>query len=381
MTPEIPKTTNEVSNTFARWKEHVRLRPEMYIGTPGDGSLASDGLYRLIREAMDSAIGKFVIGSMPIIEVSIIDQRLSIRDYHEVLYPEWLSEYVSERNGVAIGSYKTAFDILSYGIGLKTVNLLSASFKATSIGEGITQIAEFEQGRLICESREEGNTLPAGNLISFVPDVAIFGHFHFVSEYVEQILWSYVYLNKGLEIKFDGRSFQASNGLPDLLERHFGFDKKSYPIIHLEDRDFDCVFSHYKENIFYQGDYYCFVNGQNTTEGDQYLNTFREAIVNTLREYYRKDFEPTDVLDCFVAAISLKNTRPKYEYEYDSTKLFSQKLYNGKTLSGFVKRNLDNYLQINPVIARALERKILQSEKERNKRESINKAVRKINKN
>ncbi len=348
----------------------------MYIGKLGDGSSQDDGIYVLIKEIIDNAIDEFVMGFGRTIEVSIKDQKVSIRDYGRGMPLGKLIDCVSKINtGAKYDSkvFKKAVGL--NGVGSKAVNALSGYFMAQSIREGKTKIAEFEQGRLIHESTKEESILRSGSLISFVPDVEIFGHFHFIPEYIEQLLWNYVFLNNGLTITFNGQRFLAKNGLLDLLERTNNGNPILYPIVHIKDDDFECAFTHSAKQ--YGEEYYSFVNGQHTTQGGTHLATFREAIVKTVREFYKKDFEPGDIRSSIIAAISLKVTEPVFESQ-TKTKLGSQCMEpDGQTIRNYiteiVKRNLDNYLHINPDTAEALYRKILQSEKERKEMANIKK--------
>jgi topoisomerase IV subunit B len=376
MEPEITPSYNEESVRSLDWKEHIRLRPGMYIGKLGDGSSQDDGIYVLIKEIIDNAIDEFVMGYGRTIEVSIKEQKVSIRDYGRGMPLGKLIDCVSKINtGAKYDSkvFKKAVGL--NGVGSKAVNALSGYFMAQSIRDGNTKIAEFEQGRLIRESGKEESALRSGSLISFVPDVEIFGHFHFIPEYIEQLLWNYVFLNNGLTITFNGQRFLAKNGLLDLLERTNNGNPILYPIVHIKDDDFECAFTHSAKQ--YGEEYYSFVNGQHTTQGGTHLATFREAIVKTVREFYKKDFDPGDIRSSIIAAISIKVTEPVFESQ-TKTKLGSQYMEpEGQTVRNYiteiVKRNLDNYLHINPDTAEALYRKILQSEKERKEMANIKK--------
>lgn len=376
MEPEISPLYNEESVRSLDWKEHIRLRPGMYIGKLGDGSSQDDGIYVLIKEIIDNAIDEFVMGYGRTIEVSIKEQKVSIRDYGRGMPLGKLIDCVSKINtGAKYDSkvFKKAVGL--NGVGSKAVNALSGYFMAQSVRDGKTKIAEFEQGRLIRESAKEESALRSGSLISFVPDVEIFGHFHFIPEYIEQLLWNYVFLNNGLTITFNGQRFLAKNGLLDLLERTNNGNPILYPIVHIKDDDFECAFTHSAKQ--YGEEYYSFVNGQHTTQGGTHLATFREAIVKTVREFYKKDFDPGDIRSSIIAAISIKVTEPVFESQ-TKTKLGSQYMEpDGQTVRNYiteiVKRNLDNYLHINPDTAEALYRKILQSEKERKEMANIKK--------
>jgi topoisomerase IV subunit B len=379
MEAEITQIYNEDSVRSLDWKEHIRLRPGMYIGKLGDGSSMDDGIYVLIKEVLDNAIDEFVMGFGRVIEVSIKEQKVSIRDYGRGMPLGKLIDCVSKINtGAKYDSkvFKKAVGL--NGVGSKAVNALSGYFMAQSIRGGKTKIAEFEQGRLMRETAEEESILRSGSLISFVPDVEIFGHFHFIPEYIEQLLWNYVFLNNGLAITFNGQRFQAKNGLLDLLQRNNNGNPILYPIVHIKDDDFECAFTHSAKQ--YGEEYYSFVNGQHTTQGGTHLATFREAIVKTIREFYKKDFDPGDIRSSIIAAISIKITEPVFESQ-TKTKLGSLLMEpEGQTVRNYilevVKRNLDNYLHINPDTAEALYRKILQSEKERKDMANIKKLAR-----
>ena len=379
MEPEITQTYNEDSVRSLDWKEHIRLRPGMYIGKLGDGSSMDDGIYVLIKEILDNCIDEFVMGFGRVIEVSIKEMKVSIRDYGRGMPLGKLVDCVSKINtGAKYDSKVFKKSVGLNGVGSKAVNALSGYFMAQSIRDGKTKIAEFEQGRLIRESAEDESILRPGSLISFIPDVEIFGHFHFIPEYIEQLLWNYVFLNNGLAITFNGQRFQAKNGLLDLLERNNNGNPILYPIIHIKDDDFECAFTHSAKQ--YGEEYYSFVNGQHTTQGGTHLATFREAIVKTIREFYKKDFDPGDIRSSIIAAISIKITEPVFESQ-TKTKLGSQYMEpEGQTVRNYildvVKRNLDNYLHINPDTAEALYRKILQSEKERKEMANIKKLAR-----
>lgn len=379
MEPEITQTYNEDSVRSLDWKEHIRLRPGMYIGKLGDGSSMDDGIYVLIKEVIDNAIDEFVMGFGRVIEVSIKEQKVSIRDYGRGMPLGKLIDCVSKINtGAKYDSKVFKKTVGLNGVGSKAVNALSGYFMAQSIRDGKTKIAEFEQGRLVHETMEEESIMRSGSLISFIPDVEIFGHFHFIPEYIEQLLWNYVFLNNGLAITFNGQRYQAKNGLLDLLERNNNGNPILYPIVHIKENDFECAFTHSAKQ--YGEEYYSFVNGQHTTQGGTHLATFREAIVKTIREFYKKDFDPGDIRSSIIAAISLKVTEPVFESQ-TKTKLGSQYMEpEGQTVRNYileiVKRNLDNYLHINPDTAEALYRKILQSEKERKEMANIKKLAR-----
>lgn len=368
---------NEDSVRSLEWQEHIRLRPGMYIGKLGDGASQDDGIYVLLKEIIDNAIDEFVMGNGRTIEVSIKEKKVTVRDYGRGIPLGKLVECVSKINtGAKYDSKVFKKTVGLNGVGTKAVNALSAYFKAQSVREGKTRIAEFEKGDLIAE-REEDTTTNNGTIISFVPDNEIFGDFHYISEYVEKMLWNYAFLNKGLTIRFNGIKFQSDNGLHDLLVRNID-SGIHYPVIHIVENDFEFAFTH---SIKQYGEYYySFVNGQHTTQGGTHQGAFREAVVKTIREFYKKEFDPSDVRTSIIAAISVKVQEPVFESQ-TKTKLGSQYMEpDGPGIRNFivdvVKRKLDNFLHMNPATAEALLAKILSSEKERKEIANIKKIAR-----
>ncbi len=366
-----PVTSGQYSDDSIRtldWKEHIRLRPGMYIGKLGDGSSQDDGIYVLIKEIVDNSIDEFVMGNGRTIEVAIKDQKVTIRDYGRGIPLLKVIDCVSKINtGAKYDSkvFKKAVGL--NGVGSKAVNALSSWFMVQSIREGKTKIVEFEKGEIINEHPEEQSTLRSGTLISFTPDEAVFGKYHFIAEYIEQLLWNYVFLNNGLTIWFNGTKMQAKNGLVDLLQRNINGNSIVYPIIQLKDEDFECAFTHSSRQ--YGEEYYSFVNGQHTSQGGTHQAAFRESIVKTIRDFYKKDFDPNDIRQSIVAAISIKVTEPLFESQ-TKTKLGSTIMEpDGQSIRNYVgdllKKQLDNYLHMNGDVAEALLRKILQNEKER----------------
>ena len=361
------------------WKEHIRLRPGMYIGKLGDGSSQDDGIYVLMKEVIDNAIDEFVMGNGRTIEVAIKDQRVTIRDYGRGMPLGKVIDCVSKINtGAKYDSkvFKKAVGL--NGVGSKAVNALSKSFIAQSIREGKTKIVEFERGEVVNDHPLEPSNLRAGTLISFIPDETLFGNYHFLPEYIEQMLWNYVFLNNGLTIWFNGIRMQAKNGLLDLLERNNNGNPVVYPIIQIKDEDFECAFTHSARQ--YGEEYYSFVNGQHTTQGGTHQAAFREALVKTIRDFYKKDFDPGDIRQSLIAAISLKVQEPVFESQ-TKTKLGSQYMEpDGQTIRNYIgdilKKQLDNYLHMNSEAAEALLRKIMQSEKERKDMANIKKLAR-----
>lgn len=349
------------------WKEHIRMRPGMYIGKLGDGASHDDGIYVLIKEIIDNSIDEFMMGFGRTIEITIKDQMVSIRDYGRGIPLGKLVDCVSKINTGAKYDSKVFKKVVGLnGVGAKAVNALSSYFKIQAIREGLTRVAEFNKGELILDDPEQSCELKGGTLVTFKPDPVIFGNYHFLSEHIEKLLWNYVYLNTGLTIIFNGQRFFSKNGLKDLLEANID-GPVIYPIIHVREGDFEFAITHSEKN--YGEEYYSFVNGQHTTQGGTHLAAFREAIVKTVREFYRKDFDPGDIRASIIGALSIKVQEPVFESQ-TKTKLGSQHLYpNGPSIRNYIndiiKRNLDNYLHINQETAELLNKKILQAEKER----------------
>jgi len=367
-TPSTPGQYSDDSVRTLDWKEHIRLRPGMYIGKLGDGSSQDDGIYVLIKEVIDNSIDEFVMGNGRTIEVAIKDQKVTIRDYGRGMPLGKVIDCVSKINtGAKYDSkvFKKAVGL--NGVGSKAVNALSSFFSVQSIREGKTKIVEFERGEIISDQPEQPCALRSGTLISFIPDEELFGHYHFIPEYIEQMLWNYVFLNNGLTIWFNGIRMQAKNGLVDLLQRNINGNPIMYPIIQIKEDDFECALTHSSKQ--YGEEYYSFVNGQHTTQGGTHQAAFREALVKTIREFYKKDFDPSDIRQSIVAAISIKIQEPVFESQ-TKTKLGSQLMEpDGQSVRNYIgdvlKKQLDNYLHMNGDMAEALLRKILQSEKER----------------
>ncbi len=359
------------------WKEHIRLRPGMYIGKLGDGTSHDDGIYVLLKEIIDNSIDEYVMGNGKTIEVTINEEKVSIRDYGRGMPLGKVVDCVSKINtGAKYDSnvFKKAVGL--NGVGSKAVNAMSSYFRAQSIREGQTKIVDFSKGVIIQNHDLSPSEEKQGTFISFVPDEEIFGKYRYLLEYVEEMLWNYVFLNNGLTILFNGQKFQAKNGLLDLLERNMsGPESMIYPIIHIREEDFECAFTH--SNNSYNEEYYSFVNGQHTTQGGTHQNAFRESIVKTIREFYNKDYDTSDIRNSLVAAISIKVQEPVFESQ-TKTKLGSVAIEpDGQSIRNFIgdiiKKHLDNYLHINPDTADALQRKIMQSEKERKDMANIKK--------
>jgi len=351
------------------WKEHIRLRPGMYIGKLGDGASQDDGIYVLIKEIIDNAIDEFVMGNGTTIEVDINEKEVRIRDYGRGMPLGKVVDCVSKINtGAKYDSkvFKKAVGL--NGVGAKAVNAMSASFIIQAFREGKTKLVEFNRGVLINDAPIIDSEEKDGTLVTFIPDNEIFGNFHFIHDYVEKLLWNYVFLNNGMSIYFNGERFFAKNGILDLLDRNInGNGPVLYPIIHIKEDDLEFAFTH--SSKLYGEEYFSFVNGQHTTHGGTHQAAFRESIVKAIREFYKKDFETSDIRSSILAAISIKITEPIFESQ-TKTKLGSQHIEpEGQTIRNYidniVKRHLDNYLHMNPETAEALLLKILQSQKER----------------
>ncbi len=349
------------------WKEHIRLRPGMYIGKLGDGSSSDDGIYILIKEVIDNSIDEFVMGNGKTIEVSIRDKKVSIRDYGRGIPLGKVIDCVSKINtGAKYDSKAFKKSVGLNGVGTKAVNALSSYFKIQSIRDEQTKLAEFESGAVTNDAPIESSSLRKGTKVSFIPDHGIFGNYRFLNEYVEKMLWNYCYLNTGLTILYNGEKFYSENGLRDLLEQNID-SKIVYPIIHLKGEDIEISMTHSQKG--YGEQYYSFVNGQHTTQGGTHQAAFREAIVKTVREFYGKNFDAVDIRQSIVAAVSVKVIEPVFESQ-TKTKLGSNDIGPGMMtirtfINDFIKTQFDNYLHKNPETADLLLKKIIEAEKER----------------
>jgi topoisomerase-4 subunit B len=349
------------------WKEHIRLRPGMYIGKLGDGSAQDDGIYVLVKEVIDNSIDEHVMGYGKTIDVKVGDHKVEVRDYGRGIPLGKVIECVSKIN--TGGKYDTqAFQksVGLNGVGTKAVNALSNYFKVQSFREGKTTLGEFNRGKLIKELKNKPASQRNGTLIVFEPDPEVFKHFHFIPEHLENQLWNYAYLNAGLTINFNGKKYHSEKGLYDLLNNKTDPEGLRYPIIHLQGPDIEMALTH---NNMYGEEYYSFVNGQFTTQGGTHLSAFREALVKTLRDFFKKDFDASDIRASIVGAISVRVIEPVFESQ-TKTKLGSINLGpEGPTMrtfiNDFVKKELDNYLHKHPNTADALVKRILQSERER----------------
>jgi len=359
------------------WKEHIRLRPGMYIGKLGDGNSADDGIYILVKEVVDNCIDEFVMGNGKQIEVNIREGKVVVRDYGRGVPLGKVVDVVSKMNtGGKYDSKAFKKSVGLNGVGTKAVNALSNYFMIYSVRDGQKKKAEFERGNLIKEHELEATTEKNGTLVEFIPDEQIFKKFSFKTTYLNKMFWNYCYLNKNLSIFFNGERFQSQNGLKDLLEDNMDGDPL-YSIIHLEGEDIEVAFTHGRT---YGEDYYTFVNGQHTTQGGTHQSAFRESVAKVIRDFYGKNYEASDIRQSIVAAIAVKVIEPVFESQ-TKTKLGSQEIEpNGKSMRAFIndflKEQLDNFLHRNPDVATTLERKIKQSERERKELAGIRKLAR-----
>ena len=349
------------------WKEHIRLRPGMYIGKLGDGSAPDDGIYVLLKEVLDNCIDEHVMGFGKVIEVEVKDGLASVRDYGRGIPLGKVVDCVSKINtGGKYDSKAFKKSVGLNGVGTKAVNALSDYFKVQAFRENKTKIAEFERGEITNNQKQKKEKGENGTLIVFKPDASIFKNYKFRSEYIETQLWNYAYLNAGLKLVFNGKTFYSKNGLLDLLNKQTAKDVLRYPIIHLNGEDIEVAMTHGNQ---YGEQYYSFVNGQNTTQGGTHLNFFKEAIVETVRVHFNKSYDVKDIRASIIAAVSVRVEEPVFESQ-TKTKLGSTEVApGGKTLRSFIgdfmKTHLDNFLHKNPEIAKAIEARIKQSERER----------------
>ena len=361
------------------WQEHVRMRPGMYIGKLGDGSSADDGIYILLKEVIDNSIDEFVMGAGKQIEVRIEDNKVTVRDFGRGIPLGKVVDVVSKMNtGGKYDSRAFKKSVGLNGVGTKAVNALSSYFYVASVRDGQRKSATFSLGVLQEESPLEASNEKRGTLVTFVPDGTIFKNYKFRSEYVVRMLKNYTYLNPGLTIVYNGEKFFSENGLEDLLKEDNNEEDFAYPIIHLSGEDIEIALTHSKSQ--YSEQYYSFVNGQNTTQGGTHLNAYREAIVATLRNYYNKPYEASDIRKSIIGAISIKVMEPVFESQ-TKTKLGSTEMGEGMPsvrtyITNFVQKHLDDYLHKQPEIAEEIQKKILQAERERKELSDIRKLAR-----
>jgi len=381
MEDTLPKnSTNYTEDNIKTldWREHIRMRPGMYIGKLGDGSSQDDGIYILLKEIIDNSIDEFVMGAGKTIEISLTENEATIRDYGRGIPLGKMIDAVSKMNtGGKYDSRAFKKSVGLNGVGTKAVNALSSYFRVQSIRDNLTKIAEFNYGNIINDEPEKETTIRKGTKITFVPDPEIFKNYKFRNEYVERMLKNYVYLNPGLKIIFNGEEFYSENGLKDLLQDNID-EEIVYDIIHLKGEDIEIAMTHSGRS--YSETYYSFVNGQNTTQGGTHLSAFKESIVKTVREFFNKNYDPSDIRKSIIAAVAIKVIEPVFESQ-TKTKLGSTDMGPGLLtvrtfVSDFIKTQLDNYLHKNPEAAQNLERKIKQAELERKELSGIQKLAR-----
>ncbi len=359
------------------WKEHIRLRPGMYIGKLGDGASADDGIYVLLKEVMDNCIDEYAMGHGKQVDIRMDNGRVEVRDYGRGIPLGKVVDVVSKINtGAKYDSKAFQKSVGLNGVGTKAVNALSDYFKAQAFREGKTKWAEFNKGEIISDSEQVDTTEKNGTLVVFEPDAVIFKHYHYIPQYVEAMIWNYCYLNAGLTINFNKQKYISQNGLLDLLRRKTDEDALRYPIIHLKGEDIEVALSHGNQ---YGEEYYSFVNGQNTTQGGTHLGAFKEAIVKTVREHFGKDYAPEDIRQSVIGAVSIRVQEPVFESQ-TKTKLGSVAMSpeEGSTtvrtfINDFLKLNLDNFLHRNPTVKEAIKKRIEQSERERKELAGIKK--------
>ena len=366
---------NEESIISLDWREHIRLRPGMYIGKLGDGSSPDDGIYVLLKEVIDNCIDEHMMGHGRHIDITIDEKKVTVRDYGRGIPLGKVVDVVSRINtGAKYDSKVFQKSVGLNGVGTKAVNALSNYFRVDSFREGRGKSAEFERGVLTKEYREVKTEEPNGTLITFIPDDTIFKSIHFIHEYLDNQLWNYCYLNAGLVINLNGKRYVSKNGLLELLQRKSNEDELNYPIIHLKGEDIEVAITH---NNDYGEDIFSFVNGQYTTQGGTHQQAFREAFVKTIRDYFKKDYDAADIRQGIVAAISVRVQEPVFESQ-TKTKLGSNIVYEGgPTMKNFIgdffSRELDNFLHRNQQTADALKKKIERNEKERKELSGIKK--------
>ncbi len=366
---------NEDSIRSLDWKEHIRLRPGMYIGKLGDGSSPDDGVYVLIKEVIDNCIDEHTMGHGRHVDVNIDGKTITVRDYGRGIPLGKVVDVVSKINtGAKYDSKAFQKSVGLNGVGTKAVNALSDYFKVTAYREGKEKTAEFQKGVLLKEHKETVTKEDNGTFVSFIPDESIFKNFHFVQEYLDNQFWNYCYLNAGLVMNLNGKRFVSKNGLLDLLQRKTNEDEIRYPIIHLKGEDIEIAVTH---ESAYGEEYYSFVNGQFTTQGGTHLAAFREGYVKTIRDFFKKDYDAADIRGSICAALSVRVQEPVFESQ-TKTKLGSQNVYEGgpsmkNFIGDFLGKELNNFLHKNPATADALKKRIEQNERERKELSGIRK--------
>jgi topoisomerase-4 subunit B len=359
------------------WREHIRKRPGMYIGKLGDGSSRDDGIYILLKEVLDNSIDEYMMGFGKTIDIDIHEKSIQVRDFGRGIPLGKMVEAASKMNtGAKYDSKVFKKSVGLNGVGIKAVNALSSRFEIQSIREGKMKAADFEAGELQEEARESKTELANGTIVSFTPDKELFGNYHYILEYIEALIKNYIYLNAGLTIILNGVKYQSKNGLLDLLNENMD-NEGLYPIIHLRNGDIEMAMTHGNQ---YTDEYFPFVNGQHTAQGGTHLVAFKEAIVRTVREFYKKDFDPSDIRQSVIVALAIKIEEPVFESQ-TKTKLGSKDMGpKGPSvrnyITDFLKKDLDDYLHKHPETAEILLRKIMESEKERKAISGIKKLAR-----
>lgn len=349
------------------WKEHIRLRPGMYIGKLGDGSAHDDGIYVLVKEVVDNCIDEHMMGHGKTINIKVGDHRVEVRDFGRGIPLGKVVDCVSKINtGGKYDSGAFQKSVGLNGVGTKAVNALSSYFKVQSFRDGETKLAEFNSGNIINDAKVQKSDDRNGTLIAFEPDATVFKNYHFIPEYLDNLIWNYAYLNSGLTVNFNNQKYHSENGLKDLLAKKSNEESQRYPIIHLKGEDIEVAITHSNQ---YGEEYYSFVNGQNTTQGGTHLAAFRESYVKVVRDFFGKNFDAADVRASIVGSIAVRVQEPVFESQ-TKTKLGSINISpDGVTMRTFIldflRKHLDDYLHKNPASAEALQKRILQSERER----------------
>ena len=376
-----PVDYNDDAIQHLSWNEHIRKRLGMYIGKAGDGSAHDDGIYILLKEIVDNSIDEFNMGAGKTIEIDINDGKVRVRDYGRGIPLASLKDCMGQMNTGGkynTGAFKKAVGL--NGVGAKATNAASSYFRAQAFRDGMTKVVEFSKGELLSESDIIPTDQKNGTEITFVPDAELFGNYHFLMEYVDEMVWNYAFLNSGLTLILNGQKYQAKNGLLDLLTRKIGkLESCAYPIIHIKEGDFECAFTH--SNVTSNEEYFPFANGQYNPLGGTHLNVFREAIAKTIREFYNKEYETSDIRASFIASLAIKVDEP--EFEGQTKTKFSSNYMDKESettirqyITDIIKRHFDKFLHMNSDVAEALMRKIIQNEKERKGMANIKKLAR-----
>ncbi len=358
---------NESSIRSLDWREHIRLRPGMYIGKLGDGSSKDDGIYVLVKEVVDNSIDEHMMGYGKTIDVKITEQRVTVRDYGRGIPLGKVVDVVSKINtGAKYDSGAFQKSVGLNGVGTKAVNALSNYFKVQAFRDGQTKVAEFKKGELVTDGRLGKTDEKNGTFVEFEPDNTMFKHYHFIPEYLEDLMWNYAFLNAGLTINYNGQKYFSKDGLLDLLKQKTDAEEMRYPVIHFKGEDIEVALTHGNQ---YGEEYYSFVNGQNTTQGGTHLAAFREGLVKGVRDFFKKDFDAADIRASIIGAIAIRVQEPVFESQtktkLGSTNMAPEGASVRNYVGDFVARELEIYLHKNPTAADAMQKRILQSERER----------------